>query len=145
MSSVPKSERKASKEEFDSLHYRIHDDAVDMIANNFHAKREVAETNQSYIHSASKMLMSLVWDLVYHIKIANALFPTTIGELTERRIEQEKAIGVCFDILTLYELVMHKLKVKEDMGVTEIKNVRHQINSIKAWRTSDNKRFKNLK
>ena len=145
MSSVPKSERKTSKEEFDSLHYRIHDNAVDMIANNFHAKHEIADSNQSYIHSASKMLMSLVWDLVYHIKIANSLFPTTTAELTERRIEQDKAIGICFDILTLYELVMHKLKVKEDMGVTEIKNVKHQINSIKAWRTSDNKRFKNLK
>ena len=91
------------------------------------------------------MLMSLVWDLVYHIKVANALFPTTNAELTERRIEQDKAIGVCFDILTLYEMAMHKLKVKEDMGVMEIKNIKHQINAIKSWRKSDNKRFKDLK
>ena len=80
MSSVPKGERTASKEEFDALHYRIHDDAVDMIGNNFHAKHEVAEKNQSYIQSASKTLMSLVWDLVYHIKVANSLYPTTTSE-----------------------------------------------------------------
>ena len=143
--SVPKGKRTKSREEFDSLHYRIHDDAVDMIEHNFRAKPEIAEQNQSYIHSASKMLMSLVFDLVYHIKVANSLYPITHEELTERRIEQDKAIGVCFDIMTLYELVMHKLKVKDDMGVTEIRNVNHQVNSIKKWRSSDNKRFQNLR
>ena len=145
MSSVPKSERNTSREEFDSIYYRIHDDAVDMIENNFRAKAEIAEKNQLYIKAASKELMNLVWNLIYHIKIANAVYPTTHEELTERRLCQDKAIGICFDILTLYEIVMHKLRVKEDMGVTEIKGVRREINAIKAWRTSDNKRFRNLK
>ena len=145
MSSVPKSERKTSREEFDSIYYRIHDDAVDMIEHNFRAKPEVAEKYQSYIKSASKELMGLVWNLIYHIKVANSVYPTTTAELIERRLCQDKAIGICFDILTLYEIVMHKLHVKEDMGVTEIKGVNRQINAIKAWRTSDNKRFRNLK
>lgn len=143
--SVPKGERKESKQNFDALYYRVHDDAEDMILNRFHASKEIAEANQGYIREAARELRRLVWNLIYHIKVANSLFPTTAEELTERRIHQEEAIGSCFDILTLYELVMHKLRVKEDIGVREIKNVHHEINSIRSWRTSDNKRFRDLK
>ena len=63
----------------------------------------------------------------------------------ERRVAQDKAIGICQQILTMYELAMHKLKVKDDMGSEEIKTLRHQINAIKAWRSNDNERFKDLK
>lgn len=145
MSSVAKGDRKQSKNEFDYIYLRIHDEAEDMIKNNFHAKGENVANNIDYIKSASDSLRVSVWDLIFHIKVANALFPTTVEELLERRIEQDKAIGICFDILTMYEMVMHKLKVKDDMGVTEIKTLRHQINAIRAWRTSDNKRFRNLR
>ena len=140
--SVPKNKRRKSGEEFDAIFYKVHDDAVDMIEHNFRADYDMAVEHQSYIQYASKALMGLVWDLSYHIKVANALYPTSHEELLERRIEQERAIGICYDILTLYELVMHKLKVKGDTGAFEIMNVNHQINSIRAWRTSDNKRFK---
>ena len=145
MSNVPKGERNQSKQEFDAIHYRIHDEAVNMIELNFHAQKEIAEQNQDYIRAAGKSLMASVWELVFHIKVANSLYPTTPEELTERRIAQDKAIGVCFQILALYEMALHKLKVKDDLGVLEIKTLRHQINAIKSWRSSDNKRFKNLK
>jgi hypothetical protein len=69
MSSVPKGKRSTSKHEFDSIHYRIHDEAASMVDLNFHAKADVAKQNQQYIQNASKALMGLVWDLVYHIKI----------------------------------------------------------------------------
>ena len=145
MSTVPKSRRQTSKQEFDEIQHRVHDEAVGMIELNFHAKAEIAQKHTAYIQYAAKSLMSSVWDLIYYIKVANSIYPTTPEELTERRIYQDKAIGVCFDILTLYELVMHKLQVKDDMGVTEIKTIRHQINAIKAWRSSDNSQFKKLK
>ena len=145
MSSVAKGDRKPSKQEFDAIYHRIHDEAEDMIKNNFHAKGENAAGNTEYIKSAADSLRTFVWELIYHIKVANSIYPTTPEELTERRIEQDRAIGICFDILTMYEIVMHRLKVKDDMGVTEIKTIRHQINAIRAWRTSDNKRFRNFK
>ena len=145
MSTVPKSERKESKQEFDSIYYRIHDEAVSMIELNFHAKKEIVEAKKTYIQSMAKALMQSVYDLIFYIKVANSIYPTTHDELIERRIGQDKAIGVCFDILTLYELALHNLHVPDDMGVEEIKTLRHQINAIKAWRTSDNKRYKDLK
>ena len=142
---VPKSERKTSKEEFDAIHYRIYDDSIEMVAHNFRAEKDIAERNKDCIAATARELRNLVYELVYHIKVANALYPTIPEELKERRIHQDKAIGICFDILVLYELVMHKLRVKDDLGVTEIKHIRHQINALRAWRTSDNKRFRDLK
>ena len=143
--STSKSERTVSKNEFDALYYRIHDDAEDMIEHNFRAKGEIVDQNANYIMNAADALRRSVWDLIYFIKAANALYPTAYEELMERRICQERAIGICTDMLTLYEIVMHRLEVKDDMGVTEIKNIRHQMNAIRAWRTSDNRRFRDLK
>ena len=142
--SVPSGRRKTSRNEFDAIYFQIHDDAVDMIEHNFRAKPEIAEKHKAYIATASKELMNLVWDLIHYVKIANTFYPVTREELIERRICQDKAIGACLNILTVYELVMRMLKVKEDYGVVEMKHIMHEINAIKAWRTSDNKRYKNL-
>ena len=92
--SVPKGRQKQSKEEFDALYFQIHDDAEDMIEHNFRANAEIAAQLQSYIQAAGKALRKLVWDLIYHVKIANSLYPTTINELIERRVNQDKALGI---------------------------------------------------
>ena len=76
--------------------------------------------------------------------MANSIYPKTKVEFEERRINQDKAIGLCFDLLTKYQLVMNTLKVKDDKYTVEIKNISHEINCIKSWRASDNKRFKDL-
>ena len=143
--STPKGKRNPSKDEFDALYYQVHNDAEDMIEHNFRAKPEIAQQNDSYIKTAGTKLRGLVWDLINNIKIANSLYPTTHEELIERRLAQDRALGICASILTLYDIVMQKLKVKDGMGVEEIKHVSHEINAIRAWRTSDNKRFKDLK
>lgn len=63
MSSVPKGKRSTSKQEFDSIYYRIHDEAASMVDLNFHAKADVAKQNQQYIQNASKALIGLcgIW------------------------------------------------------------------------------------
>ena len=142
---TPKGERHISKDEFDALYYRIHDDAENMIEHGFRAKPEIIRENSDYIKTAGDKLRGFVWDIINDIKIANALYPTTHEELIDRRLAQERALGNCASILTLYDITMQKLRVKDDMGVEEIKHVNHQINAIRAWRTSDNKRFKDLK
>lgn len=142
---TPKGERHISKDEFDALYYQIHDDAENMIDHGFRAKPEIVQANSDYIKTAGEKLRGFVWDIINDIKIANALYPTTHEELVNRRLAQERALGNCASILTLYDITMHKLNVKDDMGVEEIKHVNHEINAIRAWRTSDNKRFKDLK
>lgn len=141
---TPKGERNVSKNEFDALYYKIHDDAEDMIEHGFRAKNEIVQANADYISIAGRKLRSFVWDMINNVKLANALYPTTHEELVERRLAQDRALGNCASILTLYDMVMQKLNVRGDMGVEEIKHVSHEINAIRAWRSSDNKRFKDL-
>ena len=54
MSNVPKGRRTKSKQEFDAIQFRIHDEAVDMIKNNFHAKGVNVTNNLGYIEASGK-------------------------------------------------------------------------------------------
>lgn len=141
--SVTKSDRRESKVEFDATYFKLYDDAVKMVENKFYAKGEQAE-RRAYISYMASAVMKSVTELGTHIRIANSIYPICKAELMERRIEQEKAIGLCFDILTKYQLAMSELKVPDDKHVNEIKHLIHEINCLKKWRTSDNKRFSNL-
>lgn len=141
--SVKKPDRRESKNEFDETYFKVYDEAVKLIEHNFGAKQKQAE-RKGYIGYMADGIMKSVTAMGTYIRIANSIYPQYEKELIERRIAQEKAIGLCYDILTKYQLVMHELKVPDDKHVEEIKNLIHEINCLKAWRKSDNKRFKNL-
>lgn len=142
--SVNKGDRKQSKVEFDNNYFKLHDDAVHLIENHLGSKGEIKDAHEYYIKSVSKAIYKTVMELGTFIRIANSIYPVYQNELEERRIAQEKAIGLCFDLLTKYQLAMHTLKVKDDKYVNEIKHIIHEINCLKKWRNSDTKRFKNL-
>lgn len=141
--SVNKVDRRESKVEFDNNYFRIYDDAIKIIKNNFGADKKRREEYKDYIRVMSIKILEIVTDLGTHIRIANSIYPTYQSELEERRIEQDKAIGLCYDLMTKYQLIMRELRVKDDKYVQEIKNLIHEINCLKKWRTSD-KRFTNL-
>ena len=140
---VNKSDRKESKVEFDATYFKVYHDAVNLIENNFRAKGRQAE-RKGYIGYMASAIMKSVTELGTYIRIANSIYPIYKSELEERRIAQEKAIGLCFDLLTKYQLVMTELKISDDKNTNEIKHVVHEINCLKKWRTSDNKRFNKL-
>ena len=142
--SVPKGKRNESKDKYDALYYTIFDDAIRIQHSCFYANKNEIESNIDFIANAQNKLNGYIWDLIVHIKTAKYIYPTTKEEYVERRIEQEKAIGICHSILTLYELTMRQLKAKDDAGVIEIQNIRHQINALKAWRSADNKQFRHF-
>ena len=141
--SVNKSDRRESKVEFDNIYFKVYDDAIKIIQNKFGAKDIEAERT-GYINYMASSIMKSVTDMGTYIRIANSIYPVYKEELIERRIAQEKAIGLCFDILTKYQLTMTELKVKDDKYVEEIKHLIHEINCLKKWRSSDKDRFKNL-
>lgn len=142
--SVNKSDRRQSKVEFDNNFFNIHDDAVKLIENYLGANEESKQLHQYYIRSVSATIYKTVMELGTYIRIANSIYPVYQSELEERRLAQDKAIGLCFDLLTKYQLAMHTLKVKDDKYTVEIKHIIHEINCIKKWRMSDSNRFKNL-
>ena len=62
-----------------------------------------------------------------------------MAELAERRVAMGKAIGTCYAILTNYQRIMMRLRVPDNKYTQDIKNVVKMINSLKAWRKSDNR------
>lgn len=144
MSSVSLPDRNTSKHDFDQKLYRVHDDAVNLMSLNFGGKKELIEEKQEYISTAKREVSKMTFELIACIRIANALYPTCKEELHMRRVYQEKAMGICGDLLTIYELVMKELHVKDDKFTIETGNLTKEINSLKSWRTSDNKRFRDI-
>ena len=142
--SVSEPDRTESKTEFDRVYFQIVEDAVKLTENSLGAKGEVREKHEGFIKVTSDRVMRVASDIGTHIRMANSIFPTSLIELKERRTQQGKAIGLCYDLLTKYQIAMKILKVPDDKFVQEIKNIAHEINCLKSWRTSDNQRFKYL-
>ena len=139
--SVNKVDRRESKVEFDNTYFKIHDDAVRLIGNGFGLKDE---SKRWYVNIMSNAIMKATIELGTYIRIANSIYPIYKLELEERRIAQEKAIGLCFDIMTKYQLVMTELNIPDTKHTDTIRNIIHEINCLKKWRSSDNVRFKDL-
>lgn len=138
--SVNKVDRRESKIEFDNTYFKVYDDAIRLIRNHFGADKKRRIEYKGYIKVMATKILDLVMEMGTHIRIANSIYPKYPRELETRRLEQDKAIGLCFDLLTKYQIIMRELHVKDDKYVQEIKNVVHEINCLKKWRASD-KRF----
>lgn len=141
--SVVKGKRNESKVEFDNLYINIYRDAVRLINNQFGASERTREMYATYIREMSYKILDLVVDIGMHIRIANSIYPKTRLEYETRRTEQGIAIGMCYNLLTQYQLVMYTLGAKDDKFRNESDLVIKEINCLKKWRTSDN-RFSNI-
>lgn len=141
--SIPKGKRNESKVEFDNTYYKLYKDAVRLTACQFGASESAKQEYALYIQEMSRAILTTVSDIGRHIRIANSIYPTTRGEYEVRRTEQGIAIGLCFDLLTKYQLAMMVLGVKDNKYCNEVDAIAREINCLKKWRTSDN-RFKNL-
>ena len=137
--SVVKSKRSQSKIEFEMIYFQVADGVDNLVEHGFYADGLVLQQNRWFINARFQTLQKLTDDLLYHIKIANSIYPTCLMELEERRVSMDKAIGVCYAILTNYQRIMTRLRVPDNKYTLDIKNVMRMINALKAWRKSDNK------
>lgn len=137
--SVVKSKRDQSKVEFEMIYFQLADNIDNLVEHNFYADGDLAGKNKVFVSMRAQALEELTDHLLYHIKIANSIYPTCMAEWEERRVEIGKAIGCCYAILTHYQRIMTRLRVQDMKYTTDIKNIMRMINSLKAWRKSDNK------
>lgn len=141
--SVPKGKRNESKVEFDNTYIKVYKDAVRLINCQFGASESIKKNYARYINEISSIVLDTICDIGKHIRIANSIYPKTHLEYETRRTEQGMAIGLCFHLLTQYQLIMATLGTSENRYRNEIDNLSKEINCLKKWRTSDN-RFKDL-
>lgn len=137
--SVVKSRRSQSKIEFEMIYFQVVDGVDNLVENQFYTDAETIQKNRWFVNARFQTLQKLTDDLLYNIKIANSIYPTCMAELEERRVSMDKAIGVCYAILTNYQRIMTRLRVPDNKYTLDIKNVMRMIGSLKAWRKSDNK------
>lgn len=136
--SVVKSKRGKSKIEFEMNYFNLADGIDNLIENYFWADYDVIQQHKLFIKSRAEAIERLTDELVYHIKIANSIYPTCNAEWEERRVEMGKAIGSCYAILTNLQRVMMRLRIPDNKYTNDVKNITKMINSLKAWRKSDN-------
>lgn len=134
--------RNRSRVEFDNAYFAIDDDIERLISTNFGVSGEELERNRGYLKRKADALSELSQALYMHLKIANGIYPSSRTELEERRTHQKYAAGACYGIVTLYERIFHHLNISREKHIEEIKHVKKELNSIKSWKESDNKRFK---
>lgn len=137
--SVVKSKRGKSKIEFEMIYFQLADGIDTLVEHDFFAEGALAEKNRVFLDIRCRTLEDLTDKLLYHIKIANSIYPTCLAEWEERRVAMGKAIGICFAILTNFQRIMTRLRIPDNKYTLDIQNVVRMINSLKAWRRGDNK------
>lgn len=137
--SVVKGKRNQSKVEFEMIYFQLVDNIDNLLEHDFYAEGDLALKNKTFLNIRYQSLERLTDDLLYHIKVANSIYPSCMVEWEERRLSMGKAIGTCYAIMTNYQRVMIRLRVPDYKYTTDIKNIMRMINSLKAWRKSDNK------
>ena len=137
--SVVKSKRNKSGVEFEMILFQLVDGIDNLVEHDFYAEGMLAVKNKMFLEMRSRALEELTDKLVFYIKIANSIYPQCIAEWEERRVVQGKAIGTCYAVLTNMQRIMMRLRIPDNKYTLDIKNVMRMINSLKAWRKSDNK------
>ena len=135
--SVPKGKRSKSRDEFEMIFFTLADAVDNLVEHQFFAEGLLAEKNKVFMEIRCRTLEVLTDKLLYHIKIANSIYPKCMAEWEERRVSMGKAIGWCFAILTNLQRIMTRLRVPDTKYVVYIKTVDRMINSLRAWRQSD--------
>lgn len=142
--SVNKPDRRESSVQFDATYYEVFRDANFLVQHHFGAKDNKYLNNQRFLSVFETNVIRIVLDIGTNIRIANAIYPRSAEEYHERIIHQDKAIGLCQDLLTKYQLVMNMLRLPDDKYIEPIKDLSHEINCLKKWKDADQKRFKHL-
>ena len=137
--SVVKSKRNKSSVEFEMILFQLVDGIDNLVEHDFYAEGMLAIKNKMFLEMRSRALEDLTDKLVFYIKIANSIYPQCITEWEERRVAQGKAIGTCYAVLTNMQRIMMRLRIPDNKYTLDIQNVMRMINSLKAWRKSDNK------
>ena len=137
--SVVKSKRGKSNVEFEQIYFQLADGIDNLVEHDFYAEGLLAQKNRVFLDIRSRTLEDLTDELLYYIKIANSIYPTCMTEWEERRVTIGKAIGICYAILTNYQRIMIRLRVPDNKYTMDVRNIMRMINSLKAWRKSDNK------
>lgn len=143
--SVKVPDRRPSKLNYDNNYFKINADVIRITNNNFGGNKKMLVVFSDYVEEMKKAVIKNVLDIGTNIRKASSIvYPVNKSEVDKRRDYQDAAIGLCYDTLTKYQLVMKILRTKDDKYTVEIKNLINEITYLKDWRTADHSRFRSV-
>jgi hypothetical protein len=92
-----------------------------------------------FIQDERKAVVNCLRAITRETYVANSIYPTTIEELTERRIHQDRAIGFCYTLVQELQYAIETLPVDVNQYLRFGEQIQTEVNLIKGWRKSDNK------
>lgn len=93
-----------------------------------------------FIVDQRRIIIDCLRDITKEVYIANSIYPLYKEELSERRIHQDNAIGQCYRLLQELQYAIETLPVDINIYLRFALNIEIEINLIKQWRKSDNKK-----
>ena len=85
-------------------------------------------------------LVDATFDLMEHVNIANGIYPITILEFDERRLNQDKAMTDCYHILHILQQAIHFLYLKPSKVEAIVGLIDEELRLLKGWRRSEYKK-----
>jgi len=92
-----------------------------------------------FIIDERKVIVNCLREITKEVYIANSIYPTVMEELIERRLHQDRAIGLCYTLTQELQYAIETLPVDVDQYLRFGEAIQTEIKLIKGWRKSDNK------
>lgn len=95
--------------------------------------------NEWFIVNEREAIVQCLRKIGEYVYSANSIYPTCPEELTQRRIQQDLAIGQCYHLVQELQYAIETLPVDVNVYLRFADMVQREIDLIKGWRKSDNK------
>lgn len=92
-----------------------------------------------FIEDERKVITNCLRAITREVYMANSIYPTVREELVDRRLHQDRAIGLCYTLVQELQYAIETLPVDVDQYLRFGEAIQTEINLIKGWRKSDNK------
>lgn len=92
-----------------------------------------------FIYDQRQTIVDCLRSITREVYIANSIYPTCMEELVERRLHQDKAVGLCYDLTQELQYAIETLPVDVNIYLRFGEMIQTEINLIKGWRKADNK------
>lgn len=109
-----------------------------------HKRRRMASLIDWYLLQERNAVSDCLRAVNEEIAVANAIYPTCMEELTERRLHQDRAIGQCNRLKQELQYTIETLEVDINRYTRPALMIDHEIDLLKGWRKSDNRFRKKL-
>lgn len=92
-----------------------------------------------FIEDERKVIVDCLRSIGENVFLANSIYPAYMEELIERRLCQDKAIGLCYRLTQELQYAIETLPVDVNKYLHFAEMIQTEINLLKGWRKSDNK------